>query len=83
MNLHARPLSVEEIEELAETFKRDLTSEMKRLMRRKSYDDAMHAMAAEDYIDKFVYTLKLRSGSQMHLPARARPIHIAHRKKGA
>ena len=30
----------------------------------------------KEYIDQFVYTLKLRAGSQMGQPPRARPIRI-------
>lgn len=76
MNLYARPLSIEEIEQIAVQFKEDLNREMKRLMRRKAHDDAMHALVAEEYIDDFVGRLRVRSGSQLGLPPRARPIQL-------
>lgn len=81
MNLNSRPLSIEEIEQLAIVFKNDLTAECKRLVRRGDTAGAMSAIAGEEYIDKFVYTLKLRAGSQLGLPARAKPIRI-FRKRG-
>jgi hypothetical protein len=86
MNVHARPLSIEEIEAVAVGFKDDLTRECERQVRQHTPESSLNAYAAvhgKEYIDKFVYTLKLRAGSQLGLPARARPIHIAHRKKGA
>ena len=71
-----RPLSIEEIESLAEIFKNDLTAECKRLVRRGDNAGAMNAIAGEEYIDKFVYTLRLRAGSQLGLPPRARAIRM-------
>lgn len=71
-----RPLSIEEIEQLAAVFKDDLTRECERLVRRNDNSGALAAIHGKEYIDKFVYTLKLRSGSQLGLPARARPIRI-------
>lgn len=74
------PLTVEEIEEVAEGFKDDLTREGKRCVRRKDLDRALAAFAAEEYIEQFVYALKLRAGSEMGRPKepkkRIRPIYI-------
>lgn len=66
--LHQHPLTVEEIETVAEGFKDDLTREGKRCVRRKDLDRALAAFAAEEYIDQFVSVLKLRAGSQMGRP---------------
>lgn len=82
MNLNARPLSIEEIELVAIQFKDDLMRECERCVRRKDNDGALAAIHGKEQIDDFVYRLKLRSGSQMGLPARARPIHIFRKKKG-
>jgi hypothetical protein len=83
VNLHARSLSIEEIERVAAGFKDDLTRECERMVRRNDNAGALAALSGKEYIDKFVYALKLRAGSQLGLPARARPIRIAFRKKGA
>lgn len=75
-----RELSIEEIQHIAEQFKEDLMREAKRAIRQKNLEAATAAIAAEEYIDKFVYDLKLRAGSQLQAylsrPARARPINI-------
>lgn len=75
-----RDLSIEEIEQIAEQFKEDLTREAKRAVRQKNMEAAMAAISAEEYVDKFVYDLKLRAGSQLReylsKPARARAINI-------
>lgn len=74
------PLTVEEIEQVAEGFKDDLTREGKRCVRRKDLDRALAAFAAEEYIDQFVNTLKMRAGSELGRPRepkkRIRPIYI-------
>lgn len=74
------PLTVEEIEKVAENFKDDLTREGKRCVRRKDLDRALAAFAAEEYIDQFVYALKIRAGSEMGRPRepkkRIRAIYI-------
>ena len=79
MNLHARPLSVEEIEHLATQFKEDLTRECERMVRRNDNSGALAAIVGKEYIDKFVYTLKLRAGSHLGVPPRARPIQMPPR----
>lgn len=75
-----RDLTIEEIEEIAEQYKDDLTREGKRAVRQKKLDEATAAFAAEEYIDGFVRTLKMNavSGLKEYLarPARARPIRI-------
>lgn len=74
------PLTVEEIDEVAEGFKDDLTREGKRCVRRKDLDRALAAFAAEEYIDQFVRTLKMRAGSELGRPQppkkRIRQIYI-------
>jgi hypothetical protein len=76
VNLSARPLSIEEIEEIAVSFKENLTRECERMVRRNDNTGALAAIHGKEYIDSFVYTLKLRSGSQMGLPPRARPVRV-------
>lgn len=80
MNLNARPLSTDEIEHAAESFKEDLTRECERCVRRGDNPGALAALQGKEYIDSFVRTLKIRSGSQMGLPSRARPIRIFRKK---
>ena len=70
---------MDEIRHEAEQFKDDLMREAKRSIRNKNMDAAMAAIAAEEYIDKFLYALELRAGSRLdtlNRPARARDIHI-------
>jgi hypothetical protein len=76
VNPSARPLSIEEIEQLAVMFKENLTRDCERMVRRNDNAGALAAIHGKEYIDQFVYTLKVRSGSQLGLPARARPIQL-------
>lgn len=62
------PLTVEEIEQVAESFKDDLSREGKRCVRRKDMDRALAAFAAEEYVDQFVAVLRLRAGSELGRP---------------
>lgn len=78
---HSRSLSIEEIEKAAEDFKDDLTRECERSVRRQDNTGALAAIYGKEYIEKFLYTLKLRAGSQMGQPARARPIRIFRKDK--
>lgn len=71
-----RSLSIEEIEAIAAEFKDDLTRECERHVRRQDNSGALAAIYGKEYIEKFLYTLKLRAGSSMGQPARARPIRI-------
>ena len=74
-----RSLSVDEIKALAKAFKEDLAGETDRAVRRKNLDEALSAVVAKDYIDKFVYSLELAAGSRLHelmRPPRARQIRI-------
>ncbi len=77
-----RPLSIEEIEETAEGFKGDLQREANRMVRRHDSASALAALEGIEYIEKFVYTLKLRAGSRLNLPARSRPIRVLRSKRG-
>lgn len=79
MNLHARPLSIEEIEQIAIDYKDKLTHECERMVRRNDNSGALAAIVGKEYIDEFVYRLKVRAGSQLGLPARARPIRLPKR----
>ncbi|PYX63009.1 MAG: hypothetical protein DMG78_32405, partial [Acidobacteria bacterium] len=72
----SRPLTIEEIEEVAISFKEDLTRDCERMIRRSDMAGALSTLMGKEFIDKFLYTLKLRAGSSMGQPARARPIHI-------
>ena len=73
-------LTIEEIEQVAEGFKDDLTREGKRCVRRKNLDRALAVFTCEEYIDHFVSTLKMRARSQLGRPKepkkRIRAIHI-------
>lgn len=72
-------LSIEEIEQVAVDFKDDLTRECERMVRRQDNPGALAAIYGKEYIDKFLFALKMRAGSQMGQPARARPIHLSPR----
>jgi hypothetical protein len=79
-------LSIEEIEETAAGFKEDLQRDANRKVRRHDTAGALGSLEAIEYVDKFVYTLKLRAGSQLGQlvrPARARDIHIPDSVKQA
>jgi hypothetical protein len=67
---------MEQIEEVARSFKEDLQREANRAVRRKEPEQALAALEAIDYVDKFVNTLKMRAGSRIGMPARAKPIRI-------
>jgi hypothetical protein len=76
-------LSVEEIEAVAVQFKENLTGECERFVRRGDNSSALAAILGKEYIDRFVYDLKLLAGAtwrqqqQSHsLPPRARPIRL-------
>ena len=79
-----RSLSIEEIEQVAATFKEDLQRKANRSVRQDEGRDAYAAVLGQEYVESFVYALKLFAGSgfrEMPRPARARPIHIYNRKK--
>jgi hypothetical protein len=78
--LNQRFLSIEEIETVALGFKEDLQREANQAVRRKNPDQALAALEAIEYVDKFVRTLAMRSVSQIGRPARARPINILGKK---
>lgn len=82
MNLSARPLSLEEIEHIAIQYKEKLTQDCERMVRRNDHPGALAAIVGKEYIDEFVYRLKLRAGSQMGLPPRARPIQLNVARSG-
>ena len=67
MSEQKRPLilTIEEIEQVAESFKDDLTREAKRFVRRKNLEHAWAAFAAEDYVDQFVTHLRILAGSDL------------------
>jgi hypothetical protein len=78
-----RPLAVEEIEAIAQGFKDDLQREANRFVRRHNSSGAMAALEGMEYINNFVATLKLRAGSRVDFPARARPIRLFNKRGGA
>ena len=83
LHLSVHSLSIAEIETTAAGFKSDLQREANRMVRRHDTASALAALEGIEYIDKFVYTLKLQAGSQLGLPARARrirPIRLVRRK---
>jgi hypothetical protein len=61
-------LTTEMLETTAGYFKEDLQREANRYVLRKDLVQACASLAGIDVIDKFVYTLKLRMGSQLGLP---------------
>ena len=65
-------LTIEDIEQVAEGFKDDLTREGKRCVRRKNLDRALAVFTAEEYVDHFVETLRLRARSQLGRPKEPR-----------
>ena len=78
--MNGRALSMEEIEAVAAGFKEDLQREANQAIRRKNPDQALAALEAIEYVDKFVRTLAMRSISELGRPARARPIRIFQKK---
>ena len=85
LSREVRSLSIEEIEQAAADFKEDLTRECERAVRRQDSQTPFVSFAAvqgKEYIDKFLYTLRMRAGSdfnRLHWPARARPIRLPKR----
>lgn len=79
LDSNARCLSIEEIEQEAKNFKDDLQREANRCIRRHDSTMALADLEAMEKIDSFVYTLKLRAGSRLHMPRRSRPIRIIKR----
>jgi hypothetical protein len=77
----AGSLSIEEIESTAQGFKADLQREINRKIRRHDPTGALATLEAIEYVDKFVFTLKLRAGSQIGRPARARPIRLFKKQR--
>jgi len=75
-------LSLEEIETVAASFKEDLTRECERKVRRNDNNGALAAIVGKEYIDNFVYALKMKARSQIAIPRRARPIRIFVPKAG-
>lgn len=75
------PLSIEEIEEVAVSCKEELQGSANRYVRQKEVEKAYAALESIEAINKFLYDLKLRAGSQMGQPARARPIRIFRKKE--
>ena len=64
LTLHPRPLTVEEIDQEVVNFKEGLTRECERMCRRGDNTGALAAIHGKEYIDKFVYNLKVRAGHQ-------------------
>lgn len=82
-NPSVRPLSIEEIETVAEGFKGDLLREARRMVRRHNTAGVGAALEGMEYIDEFVRALILKAGSRLGMPARARPIHLYKERGGA
>ena len=75
-NPYVRLLSIDEIEAAARGFKDDLQREANRMIRRHNNANALVALEGIEYINNFVFTLRLRAGSRLGFPARARPIRL-------
>lgn len=82
-NRYVRPLSIEEIEATARGFKDDLQREANRMIRRHNNANALVALEGIEYINNFVFTLRLRAGSRLGHPARSRAIHLFKKRGGA
>ena len=83
LNPTVRQLTVEEIEQTGAAFKDDLQREANRCVRRKDPAAALAALEGMEYVDRFIYTLKLRAGSQLGLvtrPPRARAIRVIRKR---
>jgi hypothetical protein len=78
-----RPLAIEEIKAIAETFKGDLQREANRAIRRHNSSLALVALEGIEYINRFVFSQSLRAGSRVGFPASARPIHLFKKRWGA
>lgn len=80
-------LTIEEIEQVAEGFKDDLTREGKRAVRRKNLDKALAVFMSEEYVDQFVDTLRMRAKSNLgrakEPKKRIRAIYIPEQVKAA
>ena len=81
-NLYVRPLSIEEIEATARSFKGDLQREANRMIRRHNDTGALVALEGMEYINNFVSTLTLVAGSRLGHPARSRPINLFKKRGG-
>lgn len=66
------PLTLEEIEQVAKDYKDGLTRECERLIRRSDTSGALAAIMGKEYIDKFVYQLKITAGSELGRPQQPR-----------
>lgn len=85
MPTQPRSLSIEEIEAAAADFKEDLQRKANRCVRQDEGRDAYAAVLGQEYVEQFVYTLRMRAGSdfnRVNWPARARPIRLPKRGEG-
>jgi hypothetical protein len=69
---HARELSVSEIETVASYYKEDLQRTIERKVRQKDLPGALSALEGREYVDGFVYQLKLRASSSLGQPTTPR-----------
>ena len=75
-----RPLTVEEIEKVANEYKNDLQREVERRVRQKDLQGALAAIQGKEYIDTFVMQLRMNARSRLHelfKPRAPRSIHIS------
>jgi hypothetical protein len=63
-----RDLSVNDIEAVAAYFKEDLQRDANRAIRRKDPTQALASLEGMEIVDRFLYQLKLKAGSQLGLP---------------
>jgi hypothetical protein len=75
-----------EIKEAARQFKEDLQREGNRYVRQRRTDDAIDCLDGLEYVDRFVYQLQMRAGSQLHTLFEKRtrgkkPVHISDKVK--
>jgi len=62
------PLTIEEIERVAACFKDDLQRDANRKVRRHDTAGALACLEGMEFVDNFLYQLKLAAGSQLGLP---------------
>jgi hypothetical protein len=75
--LKRNELTIEEIEDVGNSFKQDLQREVNRKIRRQDSIGALATLESIEIVDRFVFTLRLRAGSEIgRRPARAKPIRL-------
>jgi hypothetical protein len=64
-----RDLPISEIETVAAYYKEDLQREANRKIRRHDSQGALACIEGMEFVDRFMYQIKLKAGSQLGLPS--------------